>query len=188
MAPRAGLYHSAAIAAGNARRVLYIACGIEFAAARAVVAVHRAVQFEHVFAARRLMKPVDILRDDRLQLARTLERGEIEVRGVGLGVEGEHSVAVKFVELRRAAGEEGVRNYAFGREFIFLVVQAVLRAEIGYAAFGGHPRAAEEHYVVAAVYYALKFLNVRHDCPPVKFKPPQAEPAAAKFFSPQCPR
>ena len=113
----------------------------------AVIAVDGAVKFIHLFAARRLMEAVDILRDDRLQLARLLKTGEADVRGVGLGVEVQHSVAVKFEKFLGAVHEKGVRNYALGRIFIFLIIQAVLRAEVGYSAFGGDARAAEEYYV-----------------------------------------
>ena len=61
-----GLDAPATGAARHAGRVFDITRGVKFPAFLAVVAKRTAVQLEDIFAARRLMQPVDVLRDNSL--------------------------------------------------------------------------------------------------------------------------
>ena len=65
LARLAGLYPAAALAARNARAVHHGAQIVQRAALLAVIAVNAAVKLNHIFASRRLVKPVDILRHNR---------------------------------------------------------------------------------------------------------------------------
>ena len=67
------------------------------AAAHAVAAVDAAMQLEHIFAPGRLMQAVDILRDDRLQLALALQLRQAQVGAVGPGPVNDELVTVEFV-------------------------------------------------------------------------------------------
>ena len=66
-----------------------------------MVAVHAAVQLQHVFAARRLVQAVDVLRHHGAQLARLLPPRKGQVRGARLCVRIEHFIAVKAEEFLR---------------------------------------------------------------------------------------
>jgi hypothetical protein len=59
--------------------------------------------------ARRLVQSVDVLRDDRLQLARLLQLGQRQVRGIGLGVAGNEVFAVVAKKQLRVPLEKRVR-------------------------------------------------------------------------------
>ena len=67
----------------------------------AVAAVDAAVQLEHVLAPGRLMQAVDILRDDCLELALTLQLRQTQVGAVGLGPVDNELVPVESVILLR---------------------------------------------------------------------------------------
>lgn len=58
-----------------------------------------------------------------------------------------HLSFIKTVKLRRIFEEKFVRDNRFGRIGVFLVIQAVLRTEIGYAALRADARASEKHRV-----------------------------------------
>lgn len=60
-----GLYYAAAPTLRNADGMFYVIDRVKPAATHAVVAVDGAVELEHIFAARRLMESVDILRYHR---------------------------------------------------------------------------------------------------------------------------
>lgn len=64
-----GLNHAAALARRHALCAENIIKVIKLSAARAIISVDAPVQFIDVFAARRLMQPVDILRQHRLDFA-----------------------------------------------------------------------------------------------------------------------
>ena len=81
--------------------------------------MHAAVQLEHVFAARLLVQAVDVLRDHGTELALFLHLGQLKVRLVGFGVQGQHLVAVKAIELlgvqfKERAGEDGLGRVGVG--------------------------------------------------------------------------
>lgn len=149
------LYCAAAAALRHTRGAFYVVHTIKLAAARAIVAQNAAVKLQNVFTARRLMQAVYVLGYYRFQLARRLQPRKIYMRGIGLRPEIEHFVAVKFKKFLCTVGEKGVRHYLLGRVGVFLGIQPVLRAEVGYAALGAHPRPAEKYYALALVYYLL---------------------------------
>ena len=122
---------------------------VEFAAPGAVVAQGAAVQLQHVFAARRLMQPVDVLGDHRLQPALSLKSGQTQMGGVGPGVLHDQLGPVKSVEFLRIRFKKAAADDLFRRVLPLLVVQTVHAAEIRDAALGAHPRAPEKHNIVA---------------------------------------
>ena len=63
--------------------------------------MHGAVQLQHLPAARRLMQPVDILRQHTVQLSGSLQPGQRDMRGIGPGIGIEHHVFVERPELVR---------------------------------------------------------------------------------------
>ena len=145
-----GLHRSTAVrAAGHAFAPGDEVRAEKAAAFHAVVAVDGAVKLIHCFAARRLMKPVDVLGDHRAELPGPLQLRQLLVGGVGPGIGAEHFVPVKAVKIPGAPGKIGVAEDGLRRLVVFLAVQAVHAAEIGDAALGGHPRTAEKNDVVA---------------------------------------
>ena len=109
------------------------------------------MQLKHIFAPGRLVQAVDILRDDRLQLALALQLRQAQVGAVGPGPVNDELVTVEFVVLLRMRHEEGVAQDRLGRIIIFLVIQAIHTAEIRDAALGRDAGTAEKHDPVAAV-------------------------------------
>ena len=103
------------------------------------------MQFVHDAAARLLVQPVDVLRDDGGEPALALPLREFFVRRVGLRVQAQHFIAVERVKLFGVPFKKTVRKDALGRVLVLLAVQPVLRAEIGDAALRAHARAAEKH-------------------------------------------
>ena len=102
------------------------------------------------------MQAVDVLRDDRGQLALLLQLRELVMRAVGLGVQGDHALAVKVVELLRVGLKETMPEHLLGRVFEVLVVKSVFAAEIRDAAGGRHARAAEKDDAAGAADLALE--------------------------------
>ena len=74
----------------------------------------------------------------------TLPAGQDLVGDVGLEAQGQHLLLVELEELLGLPLEEGVGDDGLGGILEFLVVQTVHAAEIGDAALGGDPGAAEE--------------------------------------------
>ena len=81
---------------------------IERAAARAVVAQGAAVELKHVFGSRRLVQAVDVLGDDRFQLALFFQPGQPQVGRVGLCALYNQLIPVKTVKLLGVLLPEGV--------------------------------------------------------------------------------
>ena len=82
--------------------------------------------------------------DDGKEFALLLPFGKLFVRRVGFGVQREHFIAVKAVKFFGVRIEVGVAQNGFGRDGILLVVEPVLRAEVGNAALRRDARAAEK--------------------------------------------
>ena len=104
------------------------------AALLAGIAVDAAVQLVYPLAARLLMQAVDVLGDDRRQLAHLLELCQRDVRRVGLCVRVDHLVKIVLKKLLGVAHKEGVAEHRLGRiGVLFLLlaaVQALVAAEI----------------------------------------------------------
>ena len=109
-----------------------------------MIAVNAAVELIDALGARFLMEPVDILRDDGKELPFLLPFGKLFVRRVGFGVQREHFIAVKAVKFFGVRIEVGIAQNCLGRDGIFLIVEPVLRAEVGDAALRRDARAAEK--------------------------------------------
>ena len=108
------------------------------------------MQLNDALAARGLMQPVNVLRDDGAQLPFPLKLGKPPVRRVRLHrfVRDELG-AVKAEEFFRVLLEKRVAQNRLRGIFIFLPVQPVRAAKIRDAGFRGHARAAEKDDVVA---------------------------------------
>ena len=65
---------------------------------------------------------------------------------VGLGVQGQHAVAVEVEELAGMGVEEAAGYHGLGRVGVALGVEPVGAAEVGDAAFRGYAGTAEEHH------------------------------------------
>ena len=83
-----------------------------------------------------------------MALALLFQLGELQVRGVRLGIQTEHLIAVESIKFLGLAHEKGMGQDGFRRPVVFLVVQTVHRAEIRDAAFGRYARTAEKDDVV----------------------------------------
>ena len=104
----------------------------------AVIAQHASVKLQNLPAPRHLMKAVDILGDNRSQLTRPLQLRQLQMGGVGLGVQAEHLAAVKAEELLRVRLVEAVAEDGFRWIVVLLVVEPVGAAEIRNAALGAY--------------------------------------------------
>ena len=93
------------------------------------------------------MQAIDVLSHHGVELAGTLQLGQLSVAAVGLSVKRDHLGAVKVEELRRMCLVKAVREHSLGRIGKPLVIQAVHAAEIGDAARCGNTRAAKEDHV-----------------------------------------
>ena len=140
---------AAAVAARHAQAVVHGLRRVGRMAARAVSAQDAPVQLEHVFAPRRLVQPVDVLRDQGAQLAFALQLRQAQVRPVGLRAVHHQLRVVEAVILLRVAVKERPREDGLRRIVPLLVVEPVHAAEIRYAALGGHAGPAEKDDVVA---------------------------------------
>ena len=109
---------------------------VELAALLAVVAQGASVQLEDILAARRLMQPVDILRNDGLELSLALQLGKAQMRTVGLGAVHDELVPMEFIVFLRMRHEKRVAQDRLGRIVILLVIEAVHTAKIRDAALG----------------------------------------------------
>ena len=124
---------------------------------QAIIPVDAAVQFQHRFAACLLVQAVDILRDDRRQTSAGFQLRQKAVRVVRLRVQGEHFRAVEAIKFLRMARKKGVGQNFLWRIGELLMIQSVLRAEIGNAALRRNTRAAEKHDAAALINPLLQF-------------------------------
>ena len=116
----------------------------------------RAVKLENTLAAGFLVQPVDVLRHNAVQLPGLLQLRQLVVCGIGLGLEGKHLVPVEAVEIIGVAHEIRVAEHGLRRNVVFLVVEPVRRAEVGYAALGGNACSPEKHDALRDVDDLLK--------------------------------
>ena len=108
------------------------------------------MEINDAFAARGLMEPVDVLRDDGTELSFLLELRETPVRRVRLHrfIRDELG-AVKAEKLFGVPLKERMAQNRLRGIFVLLPVQPVCTAEIRDAGLRGHARAAEKDDVVA---------------------------------------
>ena len=111
----------------------------------------RSVQLKHALRARHLMQAVDVLRHHDIELASSLQLGELGVTAVGLSVKRDHLGAVKVEELGRMCLIKAMREHSLGRVGKLLVIQAVHAAEIGDATCRGNTSAAKEDHALVGV-------------------------------------
>ena len=155
---------AAAVAFRDALRVQDRGLVEELVALRAVVAEHRAVQFEDVLAAGLLVQAVDVLRDHGRELASLLQGRQGLVAVVRLRVGVDQLLAVEIEEVFGIAHEEAVRDHFLGGKgaSVFLVVEAVRGAEIRDPRSGGYSRAAEEDDAVGIAKHGDELFEVGH--------------------------
>ena len=107
------------------------------------------MQLKHLFAAGRLMEPVDVLRHDGAELSLPLQLGQAQVGAVRLDAVDHELFPMEAVILLRVPLEKAVAQDRLWRISPFLVIQAVDAAEIGDAALRADAGAAEENDIVA---------------------------------------
>ena len=129
------------------------------AAFHTVIAQRASVQFEYVFASRRLMQSVDVLRDDGGELSRLFEFRKFFMRRVRLYAFDDELFAVKAVKLRGVRVEKTPAEHLLGRIVPLLVIQSVRTSEVGDTAFRRNARSSEKYDRAAFVYHALQFCN-----------------------------
>ncbi len=151
-----GFNHSAARTAryaGSPHDRLY---GIFLSAFPAAVTVHAPMKLIDLFAPRKLMQTVDILRDDGAQFPRLFPFGKLIVSGVRLRAQKQHFFTIKPIELFRVLLKIAGAQHSLGRNRVFHAVQPVLRTEIGNSAFRRNARSAEKHDIVALAHHLRK--------------------------------
>ena len=131
---------AAAGAAGHVVRLQHRLHRPAFAALHAVIAVHAAVQFQHVAAARPLMEFINVLGDDRRQLALLFQARQRIVRRIGLCLRADEIFAVVIEKHVRVTHKKAVAEQFLRRPSVRLQcrINAVAAAEVGNAAFGGN--------------------------------------------------
>src|SRR5438128_1572247 len=108
---------------------------------------HGAVDLDHPIGrgARRLVEPVDVLGDERVELAAALEGDEGAMAGIGLGLPGRRLQAA----LPRALAHLGIGDVVLQRGLLLrlriLGPYALGAAKVGDARVGGDARAREHH-------------------------------------------
>ena len=123
------------------------------------------MKFQHLFAPRRLVQPVDILGNDRFQLPFLFPLRQLIMRLIGRSFKTNQFIPVKPVEFFRFIPIKGMAQYRFRRIIIFLVIQAVHASEIRYPALRGHPGPTEKYNIIAACYPLFQLFYLIH-CPP----------------------
>ena len=88
----------------------------------AVIAQHTAVQLKHVFAACLLVQTIDVLCNNSGQLASLLQLRQLFMRGIGLGIQIQHFIAVELEKLLRTPFVERMAEDGFRRILIGLMV------------------------------------------------------------------
>ena len=78
------------------------------------------------------------------------------VRGIGLGIQGEHFGPVKTVKFLGMGQKKAVAEDRFRRRIILLMIQPVHAAKVGNAAFRGDARAPKENNAPALVHHLLQ--------------------------------
>ena len=101
------------------------------AAFQAVIALHAAMQLDHIAAAGQLVQPIDILGDDGGQAPGGLELRQLAVGGVRAGVGKDQLFAIETEEHLGLLLEERMAQNGFRRIGIVLTVNAGRAAEIG---------------------------------------------------------
>ena len=119
--------------------------------------MNAAVQFIDELASGCLMEPVDILSHDTDQFSFLFPGSQLHMRSIGFCIERKHLIPVKLEKLLRLCYKECMGQDLLRRIVIFLVIQAVHTAKIGYSAFGGYTGPAEEYDAAAFVYQFLQF-------------------------------
>ena len=114
------------------------------------------MKFVDTLAARRLMQPVNVLRDHSGQLAVLLPLRQLFVSCVGFGGQNQHFIPVETVKLFRIPVEKGVGKDLFRRIIILLIVQPVRAAKVRDPALRGDAGTAEKDDPAAGIDQLLK--------------------------------
>ena len=131
--------------------MLHVFRVIEGTAARTVIAQHRSVQLQHLFAACLLVQTVNILGDNRLHLPCPLQLSKLSVRRIRLSVQGKHLILVKPVEFIGLSHKEAMADNRLRRILVLDMIEAILAPEVRNSALRGNPRPSEEDNVIASI-------------------------------------
>lgn len=123
-----------------------------------MIAVHAAVQFQHVAAARPLVQLVNVLGDDRRQLAPLFQPRQGIVRRVGLCVRANEIFAVIVKEHIGMAHKEPVAEQFLRRPSVRLQrgVNAVAAAKVRNTALGGKPCSPKKRHTPGTIEHFRK--------------------------------
>ena len=141
--------HSAACAVRNAIRLQNRIERIPFAAAHAIIAMHRAVQLDHPAAARGLMQPIDILRNHRGKKPHLLKLRQRLVRRIGARRGIEHVFLIKIIKFRRMPHQKIMMQNLLTRQ-LHRLIKPMRAAEIRNAALCRDSRAAKKRHAPRA--------------------------------------
>ena len=150
-----GLDNAATRAAGDAIRITrcqHFAHVKEALALHAEIAMHAAMELQHVFAAGRLVQPVDVLRNYGAQRTLCLKLRKAPMRCIRFGIQRDHLVAVILEKRLGVAVEKSTRDNLLRRQLVFLRIETIGAAKVGDAAFGGHACAAEKHHATRCTF------------------------------------
>lgn len=118
---------------------------VKSAAGHAIVAHNGAVELVDFFASGHLMKAVDVLCDDGREFAVAFQFGKFVVDGAWTVVGCDHFSAVEVKEFFRMSVKKAAAEHGFWIVFeAFLMIEAVLAAEVRNAAFCRDTSAAEK--------------------------------------------
>ena len=95
-----------------------------------------AVQLQHIFTARHLVQPINILCNNSGQLARSLQFSQLVVSSIGLCRNAYHFLTIKIIKLCGMTDKKAVTENGFRRVIKLLMIQSINRAKIGDPAFG----------------------------------------------------
>ena len=98
---------------------------IKLSTGGAVIAVYRTMQLIDDFASRRLMQPVNILGDYRVEPSRPFHLSQFFVRGIRLCIKAEHLRPVEFEKFRSVVHKKSVADHRFRRILPTLPVKTV---------------------------------------------------------------
>ena len=139
---------------------------VEFAAAGAVIAQHRAVQLIDLFRPRLLVQAIDVLGYHRKELSLLLPLCENPVGDVGFKAQRQHFLPVKPEEILRVPLIKAVADDSLRRVVEFLVVQPVHAPEIRDSGLRTHSRAAEKDDAVTLLHPCFQSFQLVHGLPP----------------------
>ena len=114
------------------------------------------MKLENALAAGGLMESVNVLGHNAGHFPGFFPFRQLQVRPVGLCIQGQHLVPVKTEELFRLPHEKSMGKHLLRRIIVLLVVQSVHAAEIGDSALCGNTCTAEKDDLFRPIHQTLQ--------------------------------